>query len=411
MSRTATALVVVALCVGMNLLARGISETYAVFLLPLEQEFDWGRAALTSVYSSYMLVHGLTAPLAGYLFDRLGPRILYAGGALCLGGGYFLAARLTELWQFYLCVGALGGIGVAAMGMVPASALISRWFRARLGTAMGIAYAGLGMGVIAVVPFTQWLIERDGWRSAYAGLGGFLLTLVPILLLLPWRRFAAGNPDYRGDSSQPLASGWTLRQALATAGFWGLFAVFFFTSAAIWGTLLQAVAYLVEIGFQPLEAATAFGILGIMSVLGMLASGWLADCVGRRASATVSFSLTITGVVLLFLLAQFPYYWLLVGFVVIFGVSQGSRGPVVSTLCAELFPGGGLGAIYGALTLGMGTGAACGAWIGGWLRDATGGYGAGFLFAVTALTLGLMQFWVVPALARGAHPPGVRAPR
>jgi MFS family permease len=411
MSRTATALVVVAICVAMNMLARGISETYAVFLLPLEQDFGWGRAALTSVYSSYMLVHGLSAPLAGLLFDRLGPRILYAGGAFCLGGGYFLAARLTELWQFYLCVGALGGIGVAAMGMVPASALISRWFRARLGTAMGITYAGLGMGVIAVVPLTQWLIELDGWRSAYTGLGSFLLILVPVLLILPWQRFAAGHPEYRSDSGQRVERGWTLRQALATAAFWGLFAVFFFTSAAIWGTVLQAVAYLVEIGFQPLEAATAFGILGIMSVLGMVASGWLADRVGRRASATVSFSLTITGVALLFLLAQFPYYWLLVAFVVIFGISQGSRGPVVSTLCAELFPGGGLGAIYGALTLGMGTGAACGAWIGGWLRDATGGYGAGFLFAVTALLLGLIQFWVIPALARGRHPPGLQAPR
>jgi predicted MFS family arabinose efflux permease len=63
------------------------------------------------------------------------------------------------------------------------------------------------------------------------------------------------------------------------------------------------------------------------------------------------------------------------------------------------------------LTLGMGTGAACGAWIGGWLRDATGGYGAGFLFAVTALLLGLIQFWVIPALARGRHPPGLQAPR
>ena len=82
------------------------------------------------------------------------------------------------------------------MGMVPASALVSRWFRARLGTAMGITYAGLGMGVIAVVPLTQWLIERDGWRSTYATLGGFLLILLPILLVLPWKHFAAGNPEF-----------------------------------------------------------------------------------------------------------------------------------------------------------------------------------------------------------------------
>ena len=404
MSRTATALVVVVICFGMNMLARGISETYAVFLLPLEEEFGWRRAALTGIYSTYMLVHGLAAPLAGMLFDRLGPRWLYAGGALCLGAGYTFAAHVDSAWQLHLCIGVLGGIGVAAMGMVPASVLVSRWFRARLGTAMGFTYAGLGMGVIAVVPLTQWLIERDGWRSAYTSLGGFLLILLPLLLLLPWKKFAAGNPEFRRARGPRAPSGWTLGQAVRTSAFWGLFAVFFFTAVAIWGTILQAVAYLVEIGFAPLEAATAFGVVGIMSVLGTVATGWLADRVGRRPAVTVTFMLTIGGIGLLFLLARFPYYWLLVAFVLCFGASQGSRGPVVSTLCAQLFSGGGIGAIYGAVTMGMGTGAACGAWVSGWLRDATGGYEAGFLFAVVMTLLGLSQFWLVPALARGERP-------
>jgi MFS family permease len=409
LSRAATALVVVAVCVAMNLLARGVSETYAVFLLPLENEFGWGRATLTGVYSSYMLVHGLSAPLVGLLFDRLGPRILYAGGALCLGGGYFLAGRLEQIWQFHLCVGLLGGIGVAAMGMVPASALVSRWFRARLGTAMGVTYAGLGLGVIIVVPFTQWLVELDGWRSAYTYLGSFLLMLVPVLLILPWRHFAAGNPEYRSQGGPRAVTGWTLSGAIRTAAFWGLFAVFFFTAAAIFSTILQAVAYLVEIGFAPLQAATAFGALGVMSVLGMIATGWLTDRVGRRSTATVSYVLTIVGIGCLFLLAQFPYYWLLVVFVLCFGISQGSRGPVVSILCAELFAGSGIGAIYGALTLGMGTGAAFGAWGSGWLRDITGGYEAGFLFAAVTALLGLSQFWIIPALARGVHPASATA--
>ena len=402
-SRTATALTVVAICVAMNMLARGVSETYAVFLLPLEREFGSTRAALTAIYSTFMLVHGLAAPLAGLLFDRLGPRMLYAGGALCLGGGYYLAGSLEQVWQFHLCVGVLGGIGVAAMGMVPASALVSRWFRARLGTAMGFTYAGLGMGLIVVVPFTQWLIERGGWRSAYTTLGGFLLLLVPVLLFLPWGRFAAGNPDYLGKPGPRSPDDWTLARAMRTGAFWGLFAVFFFTAASIFGTILQAVAYLVEIGFAPLEAATAFGALGVMSVLGMVATGWLADRVGRRQTVTVTFALTVVGIGLLFLLAHFPYYWLLVVFVLCFGVSQGSRGPVVSTLCAELFPGGGIGAIYGTLTLGMGTGAAFGAWVSGWLRDTTGGYEAIFLFSAIAALLGLAQFWTIPALARGRH--------
>jgi MFS family permease len=85
------AFAVLALCFTFNLLARGISETYAVFLLPLGSEFGWERAELASVYSIYMLVHGITAPLAGLLFDRLGPRLVYAFGFACYGGGYYLA--------------------------------------------------------------------------------------------------------------------------------------------------------------------------------------------------------------------------------------------------------------------------------------------------------------------------------
>ncbi|MDX1433053.1 MAG: MFS transporter [Gammaproteobacteria bacterium] len=394
------ALVVVAICFVMNLLARGFSETYAVFLLPLEQDFGWRRAELTGVYSTYMLVHGLSAPFAGALFDRLGPRFMYGLGLLCLGGGYFFAARLTAVWQFHLCVGALGGIGVASMGMIPASALISRWFRERLGTAMGVAYAGLGTGVIVVVPATQWVIERHGWRFAYTTLGTILLAALPLTLLLPWRRLAAGQPRLRAPGGAGPSPGWTLRRAMGSTAFWGLFAVFFFTAVAIYTISIQVVAYLVEIGFAPLEAATAFGIMGTLSVAGMVGTGWFADRAGRRRTVTVTFCLTLSGIGLLFALDAFPYYWLLIAFVLCFGASQGSRGPVISTLCAELFPGGGLGAIYGAVTLGMGLGAGLGAWVSGWLRDLTGGYQAGFAFSAVAALLGLAQFWIIPALSR-----------
>jgi len=410
-SPAAAALAVVAICFCMNVVSRGFSETYAVFLLPLESEFGWPRAAITSVYSTYMVVHGLSAPVVGMLFDRLGPRILYAAGLLSLGGGYYLASRLDAVWQFHVCVGVLGGVGVAALGMVPASALVSRWFRRRIGTAMGVTYAGLGTGVIAVVPATQWLIEREGWRAGYEMLGTTMLALLPLLLVLPWRRFSAGHPALaREREVRSAGGGWTLAMALRSSAFWGLFAVFFFTAVAIYATILQAVAYLVEIGFAPLEAATAFGFVGSLSVAGMIASGWLTDRAGRRRTVTVTFGLTIGGIALLYLLGHFPHYWLLVAFILCFGLSQGSRGPVISTLCAEIFAGGGIGAIYGAVTMGMGLGAGLGSWVSGWLRDLTGGYTAGFAFAAVAAALGLAQFWLVPALARAGQAHAARRP-
>ena len=135
-----TALAVLATCFALNMFGRGLGDTYAVFLLPLEREFGWTRSELTSVYSIYLLVNGCTAPLVGLVFDRLGPRWVYGAGMLSLGSAFFLAGSLASLWQFYLFIGALVGIGVSLNGMVPGSALLARWYRERLSTAMGVAY-------------------------------------------------------------------------------------------------------------------------------------------------------------------------------------------------------------------------------------------------------------------------------
>ena len=76
---------VLAACFILNMFGRGLADTYTVFLLPLEREFGWTRSELTGVYSIYLLVNGLSAPLVGLLFDRLGPRWVYGAGMACLG--------------------------------------------------------------------------------------------------------------------------------------------------------------------------------------------------------------------------------------------------------------------------------------------------------------------------------------
>jgi MFS family permease len=401
-----TALAVLALCAAMNLLARGVGETFNVFLLPLQAEFGWQRADLTGVYSVYMLVHGLAALGAGLLFDRMGPRQLYILGLALLGSGYLLAGRLGSLWQLYVCIGLLGGLGATAMGMVPASGLICRWFRARLASAMGLAYAGLGTGVLVIVPLAQWLIDRHGWRATYEGMGLTLLVLIVPVALLPWRRIAAGHPllaaERRAGAAD--ASGWTLRRALASRPFWGLFAVFFFTSFSIYLINPQFVAYLVDAGFPALQASLAFGVAGMLSVAGMIGTGWLADRFSRLWVVSVSYGLTFAGLGFLALLPGTPTAPLLVAFVLCFGLSMGARGPVVSTLAARLYPGGGFGAVYGAITLGMGLGAASGSKLSGVLHDLTGGYQANLGLSAAMLLAALAQFWLIPALASGRHP-------
>ena len=118
----------VVLTFAMNLVARGVPETFAVFLLPVQKGLGVSRADITLTYSVYMLAYGLSGPFAGQLIDRFGARVAYGFGLASLGLSYFLAGFATELWHYLLTVGLLGGLGAAALGMIVASALLSRWF-------------------------------------------------------------------------------------------------------------------------------------------------------------------------------------------------------------------------------------------------------------------------------------------
>jgi MFS family permease len=401
LSRSAgrTAVAVLATCFALNMLGRGMGDTYAVFLLPLEREFGWSRYQLTSVYSVFLLVSGFAAPLIGLLFDRVGPRLVYAAGIAFIGTAYLAAAALEQLWQFYLCIGAAVGVGVSMTGMVPASAMLSRWFHARLSRAIGIAFSAAGVGIIVFVPVTQALVDHYGWRIAYRSLGGFLLAAAPLVLLaLPWDRFAAGQPAERASQAPAADGGWTLRRAMATRIYWGMTQAFFFTAVAMFAIIVQLVAFLVDAGFSPLTAATAFGVCGMLSAGSVMGSGFLTERFGSRQTVSVSFAGTMTGMLLLILLSLYPSLPLLVAFVLIFGLSMGVRGPIISSICTRHFAGPRVATIYGMVFASNSVGAALGSLLGGVLHDLTGGYVVVLVFCLCAITLASTPFWTVPAL-------------
>jgi MFS family permease len=391
---------VLAACFALNMFGRGLGDTYAAFLLPLEREFGWTRSELTGVYAIYLLVNGFTAPLVGMVFDRLGPRWVYGTGMSCLGAAFFFAGGLTSLWQFYLFIGVLVGLGVSLNGMVPGSALLSRWYRERLSTAIGIAFSAIGVGTIVFVPLAQYLIGEHGWRQSYRILGLGLLALVPLIMLgLPWRTFAAGHPQLRHEARQRrMGEGWTPRAALRTPLFWGLAAVFFFTATAMFSVVVQLVAFFVDAGFSPLTAASAYGLLGLLSALSVMSSGFLSDRFGYRQTVSVSFLGTAAGMAILLAMTAVPSAVFLVLFVGLFGICMGTRGPIVSSISARYFAGPHVATIYGGIYAANALGAAFGSFMGGVLHDLTGGYRIGLAAALVFIALAAAPFWTVPAL-------------
>jgi MFS family permease len=354
---------------------------------------------VASVYSIYLLVNGGTAALVGIVFDRLGPRWVYGAGTALLGCAFLLASGVTGLWQFYLYIGVLVGLGVSLNGMVPASGLLSRWYSTRLSTALGIAFSATGVGTLLFVPLAQSLIGQFDWRGAYRILGLVLLGLLPVILLLPWRRFAAGSATFRHAARQKRSGeGWTPRTALRTPVFWGLAFVFFCTANAMFSVLVQLVAFFIDVGFSPIAAAGAFGTLGLLSAVSVTASGLLSDRFGYRQTVTASFAGTAAGMLLLLAITFYASAVLLVGFVVLFGFCMGTRGPIVSSVSARYFAGPHVATIYGGIYSANALGAASGALWGGLLHDFTGGYRAGLLFALVFLVGAAAPFWAVREL-------------
>ena len=379
---------------------RGLGDTYAVFLLPLEREFGWARSELTGVFSIYLLVNGFTAPLVGMVFDRLGARWVYGAGLLCLGAAFFLAGGLSSLWQFYLLIGILVGVGVSLNGMVPGSALLARWYREKLSTAIGIAFSAVGVGTIVFVPLAQYLIGSYDWRTAYRILGGVLLALAPVVMLaLPWKRFQAGHPEHRREARMKKAGeGWTPAAAMRTPVFWGLSQVFFCTATAMFSIVVQLVAFFVDAGFSPLVAAGAYGALGMLSAASIMASGFVSDRFGYRQTVTASFVGTAAGMVILIPMTTSASQLLLVLFVLLFGLCMGARGPIVASVSTRYFAGPHAATIYGTIYAANALGAAFGSYIGGVLHDLTGGYRFGLVFALTFIALAATPFWIIPAL-------------
>lgn len=382
-----------------NFLARGAIDTFMVFMLQFEQEFGWRRSSLTGVYSTYLIVVGLMSPLSGLLLDRMGPRFTYSVGMVLLAGAMYAAASIGALWQVYALLGGLGGVAASLLGMVTAAALIGRWFDRRMSIAMAIAYAGFGSGILAMVPLAQVGIDAYGWRDTYRLIALVLACSAP-LFLLPWNRLAGGSAAFRARRSAAADEGtpsagevWTIRTAGRTREFWLLVQAFFFTACGVYSVIVQVVPYLVESGYPPIEAALAFGASGMLSILGVLFAGVLCARFGNRFTATISFMGTFIGTAALLGFSVVSSPALVLVWVAAFGISQGARGPIISTLTARIFARGSVASIFGTIFMLMSFGSAFGSWISGFLHDLTGSYQAAFVFSGLCILLACMPFW------------------
>src|SRR3569833_484940 len=186
----------VTMAIGVN--AR---TAFSLFFPPIIGEFGWERGVTAGAFSFGFVVSAAVSPLIGRMMDRFGPRAVMGLGAVLMGGGLLLAPLTTQPWHLYLTIGVLVGGGSVCLGYSGQSLFLPNWFVRRRGFATGIAFAGVGIGSITMLPWVQRMIEEAGWRTACWTLGELVLVaLVPINLLLCKRPQDIGlEPD--GDAA------------------------------------------------------------------------------------------------------------------------------------------------------------------------------------------------------------------
>jgi MFS family permease len=377
----------VALCFVLGVASRSIGDSFPVFVPALEKAFAANRGDITIIYSFALLVGGISGPINGWILDRLGLRALTVLGMSLAAAATFLAAHATALWHFYLTLGVMLGFGGASVSGVLSASLLGRWFPARrLGVGLAVAWSATGVGTMFTIPLAQSMIVEAGWRHAYLTFSIASVVFVPIVLVLPWRRIAAGAPGLvRAHAAS--GAGPTVADAIRDWPFWALTFSFCFTSVGIFAIVPQTMSYLLERGMEGAHAARALAAAGILTPLGMVGFSWLADRGGRKIAAVLAYACSILGVgALAMVRGPGDDHWLWV-YVLLFGGSQGSRGPMISTLATLRYRGANFGRIYGLIGIGMGLGGFFGAWVGGLLHDLTGGYAAVMIFSACSLAL------------------------
>ncbi len=368
-------------------IAYGVWYSYSVILVALLAEFGWSRSVLAGAFSVFTLVHGGFNPVIGMLCARFRPLRVMAVGGAAMGLSLFADSFISTPLGLYLGFGVATAISVGLGGWIPSLVFVQRNFQERLGLSVGIISSGVGVGMLLVVPLTQFLIDEFGWRTAFRVLGAIAMVwIVPSSLFL---RKVMLSPENRGQTpirQNPEKPGsdpdfLTLRQALRTRPFWLLWGAFFFGNVCSQTLHVHQVAYLVDQGLVAMVAASVVGVVGLSSIFGKTGGGWLSDRVERELVYMSGIAVMVAAAFALLLIEGDSSRWGLYGYAVMLGIGYSVTAALIPTMVSDRFSGPHFGAIVGVGLMGSAAGSAVGPWLAGTLYDATGSYTIAFLIA------------------------------
>ena len=399
---------VVATCMFIAFLTMGTRNAFGAFVVPMEAEFQWERTIVSWAAALGALLNGVTQPFMGYLFDRVGVRIVVIAGIAVVGISTLLMVFTGSVWYLIAMFGVVAAVGQSGTSLTNTGAMLSKWFRRRRGLVIGLNASGMSLGGLILVPFAAFLISLIDWRLSWIVLGALILALgIPLAWLflhddparkgltpdgdpLPPTPPGGSGPGSAGAAppAQPLfASNW--RQAFRSFPIWQMSFSYFICGSTTFMLSVHFVPMAVEQGIGPQAAALIFGLMSGLNAIGATGAGWISDRIGGRKNwlALVYFCRGCAYALLVasLLLPQIPVLAGLLVFAMVAGLSWIATAPLTTSLTAEVYGLKSLATISGVAFFFHQLGGFSSVLLAGYLRDMTGNYILTFAIAATLL--------------------------
>lgn len=369
-----------------------------VFIVPLQKEFGWSTAEISSAMSIRFVLFGLMAPFAAALMNRYGLRNVTLIALLVVVASILLSLGMTQVWQLMALWGVAVGIGTGMTALVLGATVATRWFNARRGLVIGILTASAATGQLIFLPILASITEHSNWRWALALMCVMLaFAALGVLLVMRDRPSDIGIRPYGDTSTEPLvapapnkspimaAALGALRDAARTKVFWILFATFFICGASTNGLVqVHLIPMCLDFGIPQIQAAGLLAAMGVFDFVGTIASGWLSDRYDNRYLLFWYYGLR--GLSLLALpFTDFSFYGLSL-FALFYGLDWIATVPPTVRLTASKFGPERAGLVFGWIFAGHQLGAATAAFGAGLSRTVLLSYLPAF-FAAGALCI------------------------
>ncbi len=392
-------------------ISTGPRQTFSIFLLAFIEEFGWSRGLASGAFSVHMTFYALGGLALGILVDRLGPRRVMALGTATWALTLLLCSRIRTVWHLYALFGVLGGVAAGGLAYVPNNAILARWFSRSRGLAAGISQSGVPLGTAVFGPLAQLAIAAVGWRRTYFGFGILVAgTALPLILLFLHddpREMGLYPDGVRPADAAPRPSGSPAQQAGAFSGpgfppgYWTTFSANILRGMTMNALIVHQVAYLVDVGYSKMAAASYFALSSLLAVLGGFAAGAISDRLGRPQTYAGIAGLYVIGIAALLLIRDPSQLALVYAFVVASGMAMGGAGPVFAALLTDRLHGPRFGFLIGLQNIAFGGGATIGPFLAGILFDLSGNYTLAFLLLAGGL---ISSAAIVLAAARRLPP-------